>query len=431
MTPDIRPILQAETQRAPGKVKTLFGLSLCVFLVLNASLTFFAPIHFDPYKFNYKGWTWWMMDDLRNHNNGIHNVAVLGSSTMVSAIAGCDANHLNKSLDLTRYHKVSYLENLLSKNFNGMFDSFSLAAPGQMPSDAFLTLKAMAATGNRPDVVIYGVAPRDFIDSTLAGPNDTEPFRYLTRIVNIDDVGAHVFRNLFCKLDWYLQRNFFIYEYAMDFRLLLGDAAEVSINTVVPRPWTNKPFTWWDRVKLLPEYLPAECHAEAVMATPLDRKTAETQYKDNTIEYQARYKKPDEHTYKTQMYFLRKMVQYCHKERIELILVNMPITWYNVNMLKPGVYPKYLHGLEEFAWNNNIIFYDLCDFKRFTRPDFHDSVHLNAFGGARFFEELTGRMLADRRACAALNIAGLKLESHSQLAGKRESREQEIKRTVY
>ena len=396
-----------------AKVRSLFLVALAFFLTINATFTFTNAIRFDPYRYAYKGWAWWTMDDLR-HSAEVHNVALLGSSLMVSAVAGCDANYTQKALDLTKYHRCAYLDDKMHDAFGGTFNTFNLSAPGQMPSDAFLSLKAMAATGNRPDVVVYGVAPRDFIDSMLSGPNDTEPFKYLSRIVNIDDVSNAEFRSMWSKLDWYLQKLVFFYSYALDIRLALGEAAEKTINIAIPCPFSKHPFTWWDRVKMLPNYVPAEIHPEAVISGPIARN--KITFVDNTKEYQARYRTPDPHTYRTQMYFLRKLAEYCHKERIELVLVNMPITYFNARMLPAGIYEKYVAALREFAWNQNVVFYDLCDFKKYTNEDFHDTVHLNGFGAQKLFDTLMSQLVKDPRASTALGLAGMQLEKHTSLA---------------
>lgn len=398
-------------------IKSLFILAFAIFVAINFYFSF-RPLNFDPYKFNYHGWAWWTMNDLKNSTE-VHNIAMLGSSTMVSAIASSDANYLNQLLDLTTYHKVSYFDHLLSSSFNGTFDSFNLAAPGQMPSDAYLSLKAMVDSAHRPDIVIYGVAPRDFIDSTLSSPYDTEPFKYFSRLVNIDDVAFAVFRSPFTKLDWLLQRAVYLYGYCLDFRLSLAEIAQSSIDYLLPKPYSNHPFTWWDRVHILPNYLPADIQPKAMIAGPIDRKTAESRFSDNTIEYQRRYRSPDPHTYKTQMYFLRKLAQFCHRERIEFILVNMPITDYNIGMLQPGIYMKYIQSLQEFAVNNNITFYNLCDITRYPRQDFHDSVHLNAFGGKKFFDDLAKAIVKDKRSSTVTAMSGSQLTTHRALASSR------------
>lgn len=412
---------EQEAAKEPGR-KRVFMMACACFVLLNIALTFFAPIKFDEYKFPYRGWAWWTMNDLKR-GKADHNIALLGSSLMVSVIAGADANHLNKNLDLTSYHKASYLDDQLRARFPGSFNTFNLSAPGQMPSDAYLALRAMVNTANRPDVVIYGVAPRDFIDSTLSSPASTEPFKYLKRFVNIDDVAFAVFRDPFARLDWLMQRSIYLYGSSLDFQLAFNDFATEFLQTAVPRPYNNPRFTWWDRVRLMPQYLPGEIHPEAVMAGPIDRKTADERYSDNTKEYQDRYRSPDPHTYKTQIYFLKRLAKFCHQERIELVLVNMPITLYNVGMLQPGVYMKYLQAMRELAVEANMPFYDLANFAMYQRNDFHDSVHLNAFGGRKFLDDLVNRLANDGRCRGAFILAGQQLDRNKSIAASRRSRD--------
>jgi hypothetical protein len=395
------------------KLRSVFVVALVIFGLFNIYCSFFNPFDFDPFKYSYKGWAWWTMNDLKRTPN-VHNVAVLGSSLMVSAVAGCDANHLKKSLDLTKYHHVSYLDDKLKQAFGGSFNTFNLSAPGQMPSDAYLSLRAMVATAARPDVVVYGIAPRDFVDSLLNGPNDTEPFKYLTRFVNIDEVATHEFRSAWAKLDWCLQRLVFLYGYSLDFRLAFGDTSTTLINHYLPKPWSSHPFTWWDRTRILPTYIPGEIHPEAVISTPLTSK--DIKFTDNTDEYRRRYKQPDPDTFKTQMYFLRKLAEFCKRERIQLVLVNMPIMQCNIEMLDSKVYAQYLTELNKFAWNTDFIYCDLCDFTKYSKKDYHDTVHLNAFGGKKFFDELITSVVKDPRAANSLTLAGIQLERNTALA---------------
>ncbi len=408
----------AQGEPKKWKFRSTFVLASVLFVAMNAVMSFSSPFPFDSYKFNYRGWSWWTFNALRNSSR-ISNIAIIGSSTMVSAIAGCDANYLKRGLDLTEHHRASYLESKLKKAYPcGEFETFSLSAPGQMPSDAYISLKAMVATANRPDIVIYGLAPRDFIDSTLSAPGDTDAFRYLTRIVNIDDVFQRVFRSPYGKLDWCLQRLIYLYGYSLDFRMDLTECATTVVNAAVPKPWTNKPFTWWDRRDVIPNYLPAEIHPEAVMAGPIDLETAKKRYTDNTLEYLQRYKHPDSHTYKTQMYFLGKIAEFCRKERIELVLVNMPITKQNLKLLRNGGegYWDYLQLLREFAFPRSVSLFDLNKFDRYSQEDFHDSVHLNAFGGQKFFDDICGSIIADPRLNPLVGMSGEHLAKHRALA---------------
>lgn len=114
------------------KFRSTFLLASAIFVAMNALISFTTPFPIDSYKFNYRGWSWWTFNALRNSDR-ISNIALIGSSTMVSAIAGCDANYLQRGLDLTEHHRASYLEDKLKKRYpQGDFETFSLSAPGQM-----------------------------------------------------------------------------------------------------------------------------------------------------------------------------------------------------------------------------------------------------------------------------------------------------------
>ncbi|HEY9784587.1 MAG TPA: hypothetical protein V6D17_04230 [Candidatus Obscuribacterales bacterium] len=407
-----------KSRAAKRTVPSSYIVALSVLLLANLLLSFYSPIKFDAYKFPYRGWAWWAFQDLKDTTE-VHNVVLLGSSLVVSAVAGVDANFLNKSLDLSQYHKASYLDAQMRGKFGGTFNTFNLSLPGQMPSDAYLALKAMVDTANRPDVVIYGVAPRDFFDSTMSSPADTEPFRYLRRLVNIDDIAGGAFRTPFARLEWFLQRHIYSYGYAIDFQLAFRESAEHLIARLLPAPYSKHPFTWWDRIKLLPGYMPGEIVPLAVSTGPIDEHTARHRWTDNTIEYMERYKNPDPHTYETQFYFLRRLAAFCRRERIELIVVNMPITDYNIRLLGADKYVSWLTKLKQVAFEQNIPLCDLYAPRAYHVNDFHDSVHLNAYGGKKMFDHLLGELAKDPRTSLALVLAGKELQRHQAVANRR------------
>ncbi len=406
--------LPPEAHRTSG-MRAATTWALLLFALGNFALSFYNPIEFDPYKFLYRGWTWWGFNDMKKSAQ-VSNVALLGSSLMVSAVAGVDANYLNQNLDLAEYHKAKYLDDRLVNKFGGTFKSLNLSIPGQMPSDAYMTLRAMVATANRPDIVVYGVAPRDFIDSTMSSPADTEAFQFLRRVVSIDEVAGHVFRTPLQRLEWFINRTFYISEHAADFQLYCKEQSEKLVNSLVACPRTDKPFTWWDRTKLLPSYLPGEIRPLAVRSGPISEEVARKRWINNAPEYVERYKHPDKHVYRTQFYFLEEIAKFCKKERIELVLVNMPITAYNVGILGPPRYMAYVGDLNVFALNNNVAFYDLCTPAGFTQSDFHDSVHLNAFGGRKFFNQLVNIISLSGRTRQAFALSGKDMERHQAVA---------------
>jgi hypothetical protein len=317
----------------------------------------------------------------------------MGSSLMVSAVAGCDAKYLHRDLDQTTYHDAAYVDHVLSTTFGAKFKTFDLAIPGQMPSDAYMALRAALDLGQRPKVVMYGIAPRDFIDSTLLSPLDTETYHYLGRLVNIEPLAPQLFKDPQTKFNRLLEKSVFLYGHSLDFQIAYTDACTPVINKAVPFPTGGKPFTYWDRIKLLPGYLKGELYPTAMIASPLEQTFSMSRFTDNTKDYIERYKRPRPEIFRTQMFFMQKLSELCSSNGIKLILINMPITKKNISLLGMTRYDEYLGAINQFGHANNAPVLNLNDFEKYTIEDFHDLVHLNGSGATKFFDSL-GQALA-------------------------------------
>ncbi len=413
--PDIRnDVVIPDYPPARTGRQSMFICAFAFFVALNLVLSFTAPISFDKFKFPYQGWAWWTFNNLRNSTE-VHNVALLGSSLMVSAVNNSDAMYLQQQLNLANYHNAVYFDKLLHDRFGGTFTTYNLAAPGQMPSDAYMTLNAMLRTHQRPDVIVYGVAPRDFYDSSMASPVDTEPFKFLNRLVNLDDSVNKLFKSPWDKLNWILERDVYLYNNALDIGMVVHEKYQTWLDRLFPPPTGDKMFTYWDRVALLPTYKPGEIHPLAVVVPPQDPK-APPRFVDNTPEYKERYKNPDKKIYKIQWYFLLKLVELCKRERIELVIVNMPITLENIKVLGPDKYMPYVNSLKVLAKKHDVPAFDLNDFALYSQRDYHDGVHLNAFGGNKFFKQLIGIMGGTFSTSLALEASGHHMHRRKAIA---------------
>jgi len=240
-------------------------------------------------------------------------------------------------------------------------------------------------------------------------------FQFLRRIVPIDNVASQVFRSPFDRLQWFINRAFYISEHAADLQLIAKEKSEKFVNELVACP-PGKPFTWWDRIKLLPTYLPGEIRELSVMTGPITEEAARKRWINNAPEYIERYKRTDTHVYNTQFYFMDEIAKFCKKERIELVVVNMPITQYNINLLGPQRYMDFVMRLRMYALANNTAFYDMCTPSNYSQNDFHDSVHLNAYGGKKLFDQLVNIITVSGRTRQAFVLAGKDLERHQSVA---------------
>jgi hypothetical protein len=325
---------------------------------------------------------------------------------MVSAAAGADASYLNKDLDQTTYHRSAFVDHILCSTFGGTYNTFDLAIPGQMPSDAYMAFRAGLGAGLKPKVVIYGVAPRDFIDSTLHSPLDTESYHYLSRLVALDTVAPELFRDPVVRFNRTLEKSVFLYGHSLDFQIAAADRMQQLIDVAVPRPWSSQPFTYWDRQKLFPNYKKTELYPTAMIASPLEQKFKLSRFTDNTKDYIDRYRHQRADIYRIEFFFLEKLAALCHQNKIDLVLVNMPVTKKNVSILTDQRYRDYLADLSRFGQSSAVPVLDLNDFNQYTILDFHDLVHLNGCGAQKFFSSLGQSLSQDGTTAQMLRRAG-------------------------
>jgi Protein of unknown function (DUF1574) len=380
---------------AKKKVVSAFALSLAAFAAINAGLAYSQLSTVNPENSSYRGWSWWTIKDIR-HATASSNMVLLGSSLMVAAIAECDANFLKRSLDLATYRGASYLDKMLHDRIGGSYNSLNLSAPGQMPSDAYLTLKAALNEGVKPNVIVYGIAPRDFLDGTMQSPSDTEAFKYLQRRVDISDCGFDYYASPFGKFDWLLQRSINLYKVSSDWRLTVERLSRqyLSHNGVFNLPeqeGSAGPFA--QRLRALCRPFNIQPGTFLALQT-IDNKAAML---DNRRDYMDRYRNPDQRLYQTQFRFLNRIATLCADKNIKLILVQMPITRDNVQLLKPALYSKYKSDIAALCTSRNVSLLDLCQFEKYGNDDYRDTVHLNGFGGKKFVDNLVLAVSADCR----------------------------------
>lgn len=56
-----------------------------------------------------------------------------------------------------------------------------------MPSDAYLITQLLLGYKDHPKLIVYGVGPRDFVDNLLTSATSTDPYRCLSKILNLAD----------------------------------------------------------------------------------------------------------------------------------------------------------------------------------------------------------------------------------------------------
>lgn len=390
-----------------------FAAALVLFLSINVCMAGLKPVAIDHFAYPIHTWSWWTLDSLRAKRDKT-NIAVLGSSLTVSAISESDARFLGQNLDLSTYREARFLDQELTKRLGGPFRSVNLSAPGLMPSDAYLTLKAAIKLGHKPEAVIYGLAPRDFVDGTLSDATQTETFRVLERVVDSRENAVDLSGSQWTRLWHQLRSNVYLLSIAPDLQMSASTFLDtiLSASGLQPPAGSASRWGWKERFFLMPTYHPMEM-APGLMFAEATPSSPPTEAPLDLISYKARYGNPDFVAYRKQLDYLEKVVRLSKAEGIALTLLNMPIRPCNMALLKPGLYARYLKDVKRIALVNDVRFFDMCKPEEYLSSDYRDSVHLNALGGTKFVKRLVETIAGDPLTLNNLTTAALRLKNNT------------------
>lgn len=273
-----------------------------------------------------------------------------------------------------------------------------------------MSLRSMINLGKKPDIVIYGIAPRDFIDGTMSSPADGEPYRYLSPVLKYADIDPQfAYKDLIGRLGYSLQRSVYLFGNAMYLQMVSGNAGATVLDKLIPCPAQGDPFTWWERAKYFPQYKAGDVCPGACVAEPEDPAHRQ-KFLDNTKDYESRYRSPRKWAYDAEVHFLKKLARYCTEQHINLFIVNMPITYYNASMLRQGIYASYVKAMAELSASEHKTFFDLCKFEHYPMQLYTDYVHLNGTGGKVLVDDLVSRFAGSATATQMFRTSGERME---------------------
>lgn len=116
------------------------------------------------------------------------------------------------------------------------------------------------------------------------------------------------------------------------------------------------------------------------------------------------YAKFDNNLFDKQLECFTKTLELCNQHDIPVVVVNMPLTKYNRELIDRGVYDKYISSVTEIAQKHRSPIIDMDRSPDFALSDFYDSTHLNEIGGRKLFTALANRI---PKLSAQSSVAGL------------------------
>lgn len=374
--------------------KSILVLSCITLIAFDiAARIFFHP---DRYSSTNRSWISWIVKDFR-HNKVPADFALFGSSLVLAGQNGADALFTNTGFDATTHHEPQYLDHLLKAKTSMPVHSFSFAIGGQMASDVFAIASTLFSKNNQPNVVLWGIAPRDFLDATFGYPSDTETVRYMNKIADAEVLGES--KPFWQRVEHLLGQLSYIYAKRQDFIYAQQEFYKSILSAIGPMSDMEHIRAPAKLLKIAMITLPEDVAPGQHMVQP--HEIIREIYTDNSVEYRQRYNPFKLRTLKQQMGYLEKFLLFARSRGIRVCLVNMPLTEDNMKLMPLSSYDLYLASVGNLASKYNATFWDFNKKGMFSKSEFFDPVHLSGTGGMKLF-----RLIADK--CEHESICSLR-----------------------
>lgn len=310
---------------------------------------------------------------------------------MLAALNDGDSTYLQKPFDAVTHHRAYYLENLLEKKLGKPVQTNSLAIGGQMASDVYALATTLFTRNPKPKTIVWGIAPRDFLDSTFTNVDSSETIRYMNKVAQTTDVLQTKRRILWDRMQNAADSSFYIYGKRGDIIASTLPPAKAAIHQLRPDTDLETVRTPQKLLEYAMKNLPEDNGVDQWRVRPYS--PAKT-FSDNTAEYVMRYQPYKPRVLEQQLGYFEKFLQFAKSENIPVTLLNMPLTQGNLKLLPSGAYDNYLSKVKSIATKYGATLIDYNDQKTFKPAEFADTVHLNGLGGEHFFE-LVAQQLAN------------------------------------
>ncbi len=361
--------------------------ALAFAVVICADLAARSFYHPDPYQSPNRSWAWWAVQDLRAQKQA--DVAIFGSSLMLAALNDGDSTFVNRPFDAVMHHRAFYLEHLLDKKLDQPVQTTSLAIGGQMASDVYALATTLFTRNPKPKAIVWGIAPRDFLDSSFTNPDSSETVRYMNKVSGSTDVLSTKRRILWDRVQNVADSSFYLYGKRADLVAATLPFAKSALKNVTPNADLDTVHTPSPLLEYAMKNLPEDNGVDQWRVTPYSPSKV---FADNTAEYMMRYHPFKPKVLETQLSYFEKFLAFSKEHGMAVTLVNMPLTAENLKLLPPGSYDTYLTSVKSLAtkYGAQVLDYNIDNL--FARSEFADTVHLNGLGGKHFFELVSQQM---------------------------------------
>jgi len=342
-------------------------------------------------------------------------VVFIGSSLIIAPLWSTDVKHGYFYQDCMLHHQSKALEDLLKKD-GITAPVVSLATAGQFVSDAYLIIDKLIAGNSKggkngdgkisdsknpaqkePLALIYGIAPRDFMDDTTGGLALTSVFDELVDLSDLPKVGNLFFSTFDERTDFLLNRSVYMYRKRGRYQNKIELALEKTLARALPNKGQNPNQNLLNQdLNKDPNKSPGLASADGDKTGPVDPLAGfllggnrNDIWTKSIAEYSRRYKFFNKQQFEKQKECFKAVVSLCKERGIKLYVVAMPITDDNRKLMPRELYSSYIDCISTTTRDAGVPFLDLQKDGAYKNDDFYDTVHLNGIGGERFLSAMS------------------------------------------
>ena len=315
---------------------------------------------------------------------GTEPVVLIGSSLILAPLWSVDVADGAFFKDCMQHHTSSHLEKLVDRPV------VSLATAGQFVSDTYLITEKLLNGKQRPSVLIYGVAPRDFMDDTTGGLAMTSVFDSLVETKDFSKIDKLFFNNFDERGDFVLNRSVFLYRKRGRYQAKVQDFTAKLEDKMLAQLPVSKQAVTSTAARAVSSSSNANLAANAdPLANFLLGGDRDAVWKQSIEEYAKRYKHFNAKQFEKQKECFRALTALCAERKIKLCVVAMPLTDDNLKLMPPGLYQQYISFVKEATKEAAVPFLDLQSAEAYDESNFYDTVHLNSKGGQKFLSTVS------------------------------------------
>jgi hypothetical protein len=316
------------------------------------------------------------IDEFPKDNNG--TILMLGSSLGIFPAALADFKTFGEPKPgadkFLHYSSYRYLDQLLSSQANSPVKTLNLSNQGGMTSEDLLLLKGAFKAGIKPKLVILLTGPRDFLDHQTNKIGESKLAKAL--LVRISESLWNASESATANLETLTSRFLPLFVERDAITKFLTARLKQTIAFISHKPYREK----------LP---PTGGSLESIRDEPGSPEMMDFY----TANYKIRYLPIDWRRWELESNALKQILEFCNRKNTPFLLVAMPLSKSNRDLLPEDFVEKHRSMLKDLAESaqdrkEKIVLLDLFDSEQFTINDYMDTVHLRSNGGIKLAKEI-------------------------------------------